>query len=87
MPENEEKEKEIMTIKDVCTVAGLSLNIIVYTRLKYSRGIAIPCKSDVINIHEFIRLVKSSESFSNTQVDGLTIENESLCIFIDGKEK
>ena len=76
-----------MTIKDISTAAGLSLSVIVYTRLKYSGGIAIPCKSEVINIHEFKRLVKSSDSFANTQVDGLSIENESLCIFIDGKEK
>lgn len=76
-----------MVIKDISSVAGSSLSIIIYTRLKYSRGIAIPCKSETININEFKRLVKSSDSFANTQVDGLTLENESLCIFIDGDEK
>lgn len=76
-----------MLIKDISSVAGQSLSIIIYTRLKFSRGIAFPCKSDVINIHEFKRMVKSSDSFANTQVDGLTLQNESLCIFIDGDEK
>lgn len=76
-----------MVIKDISSVAGSSLSIIIYTRLKYSRGIAISCKSETIIINEFKRLVKSSDSFANTQVDGLTLENESLCIFIDGDEK
>lgn len=76
-----------MLIKDISSVASESLSIIIYTRLKFSRGISISCKSDVINIHEFKRMVKSSDSFANTQVDGLTLQSECLCIFIDGKEK
>lgn len=76
-----------MLIKDISSVAGESLGIIIYTKLKFSRGIAFPCKSDVINIHEFKRMVKSSDSFANTQVDGLNVTLHSLCIFIGGEEK
>lgn len=82
MYENEEKEKETMTLKEISNVISTSTDIVICQRIEYDNA-KLPVKSNTLSYDEFNCLVEKSDRLASMLVDCIFARDNNLyiCIF------
>lgn len=71
-----------MLVKDVSRIIGMDIDVILYTRVKYSKETVIAFHTNKIPSSEFNQLVKRTGSLASKCVECLSVRKSCLCVCI-----
>ena len=71
-----------MLVKDVSSIIGMDIYVIIYTRVKYSEETVIPFHTNKIPSSEFNQLVERTESLASKSINCLSVRENCLCVCI-----
>ena len=71
-----------MLVKDVSSLIGCTVIVIVYTQVKYSKGTVIPFHTSPMTAREFVQLVEKTGTLASKNVECLSVQNGNFCIHI-----
>lgn len=77
----EEKEKEIMTVKELC-VALYDGKVIISANIWYSKELSILQSTIPVTAQDFKKLVMKHQELANKHVFRLTVKNDALHVLL-----
>lgn len=71
-----------MLVKDVSSLIGCSVNVMIYTRVKYSKETVISFHTNHMTAREFTQIVEKTDALASKRVTCLSVTNGNFCICI-----
>lgn len=82
MQENEEKEKEIMTVKEICNNVGWNTSMSIYLKIQYGDNTSLVFHTPSYTSEALREIIDDADALANTHIDVLMVKNNNLCICI-----
>lgn len=71
-----------MLLKDVSRLIAIDVNVILYTRIKYSEWMIISFHTGTIPSFEFKHVVETTDALASKTVEKLTVNDGNFCVCI-----